>query len=191
MLKMKTHEITSEMAHPAGDYTASADHYASLNKDTWMQQGNNIADMDNFTIRKYKNTYSVWDNDTLVACADILPNEIPTVDNVWVNENYRGQRLFAKLIWFFITRLNYKQLLLGESHSALMREAIKNLSNVPKVWYNVKTKQTEPFSIDTMDKYYAIPFNEWMLMFTENGLKDWPMRNGKGFTKESYEGNVF
>jgi len=33
-----------------------------------------------------------------------------------------------------------------------------------------------------------MPFDEWQLVFTENGLKNWPMFNGHGFIKESYEG---
>lgn len=188
---MKMHEITSEMAHAGTDYTHWADRYAANNKKIWYNNGQDIADMDNYTIRKYNDAYSVWDNTKLVACASILTGEIPVVDSVWVNSEYRGQRMFEKLLWFFLTRLNYSQLLLGESHSELMRKAIENLKIAPRFWYNTKTKEVVPYEAGSTDKYYELPFDEWMLMIAENGFKNWPMRNGKGFTKESYEGNVF
>jgi hypothetical protein len=183
---MKTKEIiTNEMAH------STADTYAITKKDTWLAQSKYIADMDNHKIRKYNNTYSVWDDTELIACASIIDSNIPEIDNIWVHQNYRGQKLFSKLLWFFFTRLNINKLVIGDTHSNNMQEVLKTI-RIPKYWINSKTGQTDPYTPDNVEKYYEFPWGEWKLLIDNtDGFKNWPMFNGNGFTKESYEGNVF
>ena len=190
---MKINEIT-EMTMRGPDYTELADKLAATNAEKWLADGKYIADIEHFRVLKNSSDlvasaehYSLWDGDTLAAFA-LLENE-STVDGVWVAPEYRGQRLFSKLLWFFKTRLNRSPLILGDIHSTTMQEVVKGLSRFNKSWINIRTNEVEPFSLDTLDKYYSYSKpTAWRLMLENDGeFNNWPMFNGSMlYLKEDY-----
>jgi len=106
----------NELAHPADDYVQA-------NQEQWLLQGKYVADMDQYKIRQFQNVYSIWANkNEVIACATIKTSDIiPVIDDIWVKKSFRQQKLFSKLLWFFITKLNYSELMLGPSHSIAMQ----------------------------------------------------------------------
>ena len=113
-----------------------------------------------------------------------------TVDDVWVSQNYRGQKIFSKMLWFFKTRLGRSRLLLGPVHSPNMQEIIKGMSRFDKKWINIETDQVEPFDLNTLDQFYSYGGpTSWRLMLENTHKFNWPMRGG-GFVKEQFSGYI-
>jgi hypothetical protein len=71
----------------------------------------------------------------------------------------------------------------------MMQEVIKGLSRFNKYWYNIRTNEKEPFSLDTLDNFYSyLSPTPWRLMLENIGEFDWPMfAKNKSFVTESYE----
>ena len=188
---MKIDEI-SEMTMRGPDYNDIAHKLAKDNVEKW-QTGKHIADIEQFKVKVNDSEqlpgallYTLWDKDTLVAFAAVIGHN--EVDGVWVNPDYRGQRIFSKILWFFKTRLNKSPLILGDIHSKDMQEVIKGLSRFEKKWINIRTQEIQPFSLDTLDNFYssARP-TAWRLMLENDGEFNWPMfRTGMQFMKEDY-----
>ena len=188
---MKIDEI-SEMTMRGPDYNDIAHKLAKDNVEKW-QTGKHIADIEQFKVKVNNSEqlpgallYTLWDKDTLVAFAAVIKHN--EVDGVWVNPDYRGQRIFSKILWFFKTRLNKSPLILGDIHSKDMQEVIKGLSRFEKKWINIRTQEIQPFSLDTLDNFYssARP-TAWRLMLENDGEFNWPMfRTGMQFMKEDY-----
>jgi hypothetical protein len=185
---MKIKEMT--MRGPNYDKLATklANEYSSI----W-KTGKYIADIEQFKVLTSDSlqvpgatTYTLWDENKLVAFASLVnENE---VDGVWVDSEYRGQKILSKLLWFFKTRLNKSPLILGDIHSTDMQEVVKGLSRFEKKWFNIKTKEVEPFNAETLDKYYSFlkPTN-WRLMLENDGEFNWPMfKTGVKFMQEDY-----
>ena len=173
-------------------YENLANKYAMDNSARWKNDGQYIADIEDYRVLKNKghessvDHYSLWDNDELVAFALLSIDNV--VDGVWVNPSYRGQKIFSAMLWFFKTRLNRSPLILGDIHSTDMQEVVKGLSRFNKKWINLRTHEQEPFSLDTLDNFYsnANP-TKWRLMLENTGEFDnWPMFKGNGFIKEAY-----
>jgi hypothetical protein len=185
---MKIKEMT--MRGPNYDKLATklANEYSSI----W-KTGKYIADIEQFKVLMSDSlqvpgatTYTLWNENKLVAFASVInENE---VDGVWVDSEYRGQKILSKLLWFFKTRLNKSPLILGDIHSTDMQEVVKGLSRFEKKWFNIKTKEVEPFNVETLDKYYSFlkPTN-WRLMLENDGEFNWPMfKTGVKFMQEDY-----
>ena len=185
---MKFDELVTAEAMHGGNMSTKADQYASHNMQSWKDNGTNIADMDNYSVIHYNGTYSIWDKDVVIACATI---DSDTVENVWVKEDYRGQKLFSKLLWFFFTRLNYDKLFIGNTiHSTAMQEVLSTI-RMPKFWVNTVTSEVDKYDPTYTEKYYQFPWTDWKLLIDNTqGFKDWPMRNGNGFVTEGYS-NIF
>lgn len=166
-----------------------AQKFIDKNKQYWLENGKYIADIEDFKVLQNGTHYSLWDNDILVSVASLSNNN--EVDDVWVNSDYRGKKIFSMMLWFFKTRLNRNQLILGAVHSKDMQEVVKGLSRFDKKWYNIDTKETKPFDIDTLDDYYSyLEPTPWRLMLENTGKFNWPMFNNNGFVKESYESYI-
>lgn len=118
-----------------------------------MELGKYIADIENYKVLQDGIYYSIWDDNTIVAVAS-LSDENNTVDDVWVDPEHRGKKLFSALLWFFKTRLNRSPLILGKIHSEDMQEVVKGLSRFNKKWVNIETDEIQPFSLDTLDNFY-------------------------------------
>ena len=188
---MKINEI-AEMTMRGLDYNNLADKLAKDNESKW-QSGKHIADIEQFKVLVNDSeqlpgalVYTLWDQGTLAAFASLVGDN--EVDGVWVNPDYRGQRILSKILWFFKTRLNKSPLILGDIHSKDMQEVVKGLSRFEKKWFNIRTNEIEPFSLDTLDDYYSSSKpTAWRLMLENNGEFDWPMFNtGVLFMKEDY-----
>lgn len=183
---MKIHEMTMR----GGNFDDLATKFVSFKRDTWKKNGNHVGDIENFTVLQDGKYFSVWDNDEIVACSSLTGYaNTNIVDDVWVNPDYRGQKLFSKLIWFYKTRLDKNNLLIGQVHSKNMQEVIKGLSRFSKWWYNTKTKEKKPFSLDTLDDFYSYTeVTPWRLLLENNGdFSSWPkFTEGNSFMLESY-----
>jgi|688.fasta_scaffold619970_2 hypothetical protein len=184
---MKINEI-EEMTMLGPDLSQQAEKFANTNKKRWYTHGKHIADIENYKVLQDGIYYSLWDDDTLVAVSS-LSNASNEVDDVYVNPVYRGKKIFSMMLWFFKTRLNRSPLMLGQVHSKMMQEVIKGLSRFNKYWYNIRTNEKEPFSLDTLDNFYSyLSPTPWRLMLENIGEFDWPMfAKNKSFVTESYE----
>ncbi len=179
-----------EMAVRAGSFEKEAAEFGEMNKSKWFKS-DPIADIDNFQVRKAGVHYSVWHDEVLIAFASLSKQDIPIVDDVWVNPDYRGKGVFAKLLWFFKSREGHPKLLIGGVHSEMMQDVIKRLSKFQKSWY--KQGEVKPFSIDTLDQFYkGFGSSHWQLMLeNEDTFFDgWPHFNGGGYIKESYDWQI-
>jgi len=160
-----------------------------------MKICDHIGDIDKFVVKKYNNFYSLWDNAIFVAMASLNNEYIPIVDHVWVNKDYRGQKIFSKMLWFFKTRLNHPQLLLGDIHSSDMQEVVKGLSRFTKSWY--KDGTIKPFDLKTLSSYYSpLQPTGWHLLLENTGnFSNWPKFNNSldglpDYIRESYDWQV-
>lgn len=183
-LTMKLSEIDETWNGPS--FAAVAADFGKMNTNLWKAKGTHIADIEKFKVIKYNNYYSIWDNEILVAYTSLTGNE---VDDVWVNENYRGQKVFSKLLWFYKSRLGNDTLMLGKIRSPEMREVVKGLSSFNKKWKNIKTGDEAPFDTDTSGKYYSnAGITDWRVVIeNNNNITEWLMFNeGLSFIKESY-----
>jgi hypothetical protein len=180
------------MAGPNLDKLATK--FANNAKDI-LATGFHIGDIDHFTVKQYKNFYSLWDKGIFVATASLSNDHIPIVDQVWVDNEYRGQKVFSKMLWFFKTRLNNPKLLLGNVRSTDMQEVVKGLSRFKKFWY--KDGIVEPFDANTLDKYYnRLQPTGWHLLLENVGdFSNWPKFNNSldglpDYIKESYDWQI-
>ncbi len=176
----------NEMTMKGPDFSKQAKEFGEINKKRWLEKGKHIADIEQYRVIQHGIYYSLWENDQLVAFCS-LANADNTVDDVYVAEEYRGKKIFSMMLWFFKTRLNRDQLILGPVHSAMMQEVIKGLSRFNKYWINIRTNEKEPFDLKTLDNYYSyLSPTPWRLVLENQGQFDWPMFNKDGYIKESY-----
>jgi len=179
---MKINEMT--MKDP--DLSKQAEEFANKHKEHWFNNGKHIADIEEYKVLKDGIYYSLWYDNNLVAVCS-LSDTTNTVDDVYVNPLYRGKKIFSMMLWFFKTRLNRSTLMLGQVHSTDMQEVIKGLSRFDKYWYNTRTNEKEPFSVDTLDNFYSyLQPTAWRLVLENSGEFDWPMYNTEGYVKEAY-----
>lgn len=163
-----------------------AEEFANKHKEHWFNNGKHIADIEEYKVLKDGIYYSLWYDNNLVAVCS-LSDTTNIVDDVYVNPLYRGKKIFSMMLWFFKTRLNRSTLMLGQVHSTDMQEVIKGLSRFDKYWYNTRTNEKEPFSVDTIDNFYSyLQPTAWRLVLENSGEFDWPMYNTEGYVKEAY-----
>jgi hypothetical protein len=184
---MKATEFIDEMTWRGPDYRKLSQKFGEENASNWFTQGKYIADIEQYQVRQFGDYYSLWDKDQLVAYTLLTPENV--VDNVWDKEEYRGQKLFSKMLWFYISRLNRTPLYIGKIHSPMVQEVVKGLSRFNKQWYNVVTHNVEPFDLGTLDNYYSgYGVTDWRIMIENMGdFSDWPMFNtGLSYIAEDY-----
>lgn len=82
---MKIHEMTMR----GGDFNDAATKFVDIKKDEWKKNGKHVGDIENFTVLQDGYYFSVWDNNTIVACTS-LTGYVDTniVDEVWVNPDF-------------------------------------------------------------------------------------------------------
>lgn len=166
------------------DFSKQDNRYADENKLIWKEQGTYIADIEKFKVLQYGKYYSLWDSDQLVGFCSLM-NSI--VDDAYVDEEYRGQKIFSLMLWFFKTRLDHDQLIIGSVHSPMMQEVVKGLSRFEKFWINLETNEKIAFDPVNVDEYYSYLMpTKWRLVLENTGEFNWPMFNSDGFVKESY-----
>lgn len=188
---MKIVEITNEMTMRGPNFDSAAEKFGQLYATAWLTDGAHIGDIEHYRLVKYRNYYSLWDNQELVAFTSLT--DVSEVDDVWINEKYRGQKIFSKLLWFYKTRLHHSKLVLGAVHSKTMQEVVKGLSRFKKSWVNTSTNSVAPFDVDTLDDYYSYGGpTEWRLMLENDfTFSDWPMyTQGQSYIKENYSGYI-
>lgn len=172
-----------ELSMRAGDMGPLADQFAERNAEAW-RTGKHVGDIETLKVLLKGQTYSVWDGDEVVASvnADVVPNNYTAIDAAWVKGDRRGERLFSKVLWFLKTREGHDRLLLGKIHSRDTQEVIKGLRAFTKTW--VKDGEVEPFSPDTLDRFYSASGpTGWQLMLENVVLSaDWP----KFFTSANF-----
>jgi len=182
----------SEMTMRGPDLSKQAQDFVDKYQDHWKKHGKYIADIEKYRVLQDRIYYSLWNNDEQIIAAVALYNADNTVDDAWVHPAYRNQKIFSKILWFFKTRLNKTPLLLGQVHSNIMQEVIKGLSRFEKNWFNVRTLEKKPFSLETLDDFYSWgQVTPWRLMLENAGdFSEWPMFSGQGFVLETYEGYI-
>lgn len=193
---MKANEIiTQEMTMRMGSLDNIATSFVNKNKQRWFDSGKHIGDIDEFTVKSLNGMYSMWDAARIVACSslDIVPNNHAIVDQVWVDPEYRGKKLFSKLLWFFKTRMNCPKLLIGDIHSSDMQQVIAGLSRFKKSWINISTGEVKEFSPETADEFSSWGGKtKWRLMLeNEYDFSDFPrFTTGNNFIKEAYDWQI-
>jgi len=183
---MKAKEIIETLRGP--NFDSTAEEFGKMNQKRWLTNGKHIGDIENYKVLQNGIHYSLWSNDTLVAFTS-LKDSNNEVDDVWVNADYRQQKIFSKILWFYKTRLHRSKLILGPVHSETMQEVVKGLSRFEKSWVNIRTNEVMPFDAATLDNFYSrMGITAWRLMLENNGdFTGWPMFNtGSSFIKENY-----
>ena len=183
---MKTHAIINEMTIRGPNFDIAAQKFGQANSSGWLLNGEHIGDIEKFSVLKNGDFHSLWDAKTMIAFTSLRASK---VDDVWVHPDYRGQRIFSKILWFFKTRLHHHILTLGAVHSGTMQELVVGMTRFKKSWVNINTKEVMSFSVDTLDDFYSWGgATEWRLMLENTiAFHDWPMfTEGKSFMKESY-----
>ena len=188
---MKLHEICNEMTMKAGNLDALATKFVDLNKDQW-KTGEYVGDIENFKVKKFSNCYSLWLDDEIISSLDVKPEgEITFVGRLWTNEKFRGQKVLSKFLWFLKTQEKYSKMVLCNIHSTDTQAVVTHgLSRFDKSWY--KDGKIEPFSIETLDKYYSHKHpTGWQLMLENDGaFTDWPRFKNGGWVKEDYSWQI-
>lgn len=181
---MKINEILETMRGPNFDKISKE--FGIKNSNRWRLKGTHIGDIENYKLIQDGIYYSLWDSDTLIAYCS-LTNSNNEVDNVWVSDLYRGKKIFSMMLWFFKTRLNRSQLMLGAIHSSAMQEVVKGLSRFKKHWVNIRTNELLPYDPATLDNFYSYEGPTlWRLVLENNSEFNWPKFKGSGFVVEEY-----
>jgi hypothetical protein len=184
---MKISEITNEMTMRGPNLDKYASNFVQSNKATWINQGQHIADIEDYRVLKYKNYYSLWDNDEFVSVCSLSDSD-NVVDDVFISPQYRGRKILSMMLWFFKTRLNKSPLLIGKVHSKDMQEVVNGLSRFNKLWFNVNTHERKPFSTETTDQFYSyLQPTDWRLMLENSGNFGWSLFKDGHFVTEAYE----
>ena len=179
----------------AGNFDKKATEFGAANANRWGR-GEHVGDIDSFTIKKDGIYFSVWDNEILIAYSSLSTQKPAVVDDVWVSGEYRGQKLFSKLLWFYKSRMGQNKLVLGDVHSKDTQDIVTSggLSRFTKSWVNIRTNQTEPFDPATVDNFYSwMGPTPWRLMLENDGdFTSWPAFNSEstGYIKQSYDWQI-
>lgn len=188
---MRIRDIIPEMTMRGPSMSASAQHYVNANIESWKNDPL-VANIDEFDVKHANSVYTVWDNDTLVATTTLSNDTIPVVDRIWVNPEYRGQKVLSKLLWFYKSREGHPRLLLGDFHSKEMQEILagNGLSRMTKHWY--KNGDIQPFDPVDPSKYSLGGKTGWFVMLENNGdFSGWPRwTENKDFMREPYNWQI-
>ena len=172
--------------------SAGSQQYVNNNIKTWYEQGKVIGNIDDYTLRKFNNMYTVWDDDQYVASAELSDNS--EVNLMHVDPKYRGQKILSKLLWNFKSRQGRSKLTLDQYHSDDLYNVIKQggLSRFNKSWQN-SHGDIEPFDVNTVDKYYShTKPTGWKLVLENDGdFSDMPhYTEGKNWITEDYSWQI-
>lgn len=157
-----------EMATKGGDLSSVGDRWAQgVTKMLLSNPKDNkkIGMIDELEVRKFIMTYSIWDKDRMVAAAriDLIPGATAIIDDVWVDRERRGQKLFVKLLLFIKNRLKQARIIFGEVHSDDTVKLLKadGLKAFTRYWQD-KNGEVRPFSPATVDEFYGL--GKWKLV---------------------------
>jgi hypothetical protein len=162
---MKLCEL-KEMAYRGGNLTSQADKFAARNEPI-LKNSEYIGDIDDFKVKFDGRFYSIWNKEEMTALIRTeKTDDYVKVDDLWVKNSFRGQKILAKLFWFLKSREKYGKLLIGNLHSDDTYEIIKSggLSKFKRSWYDAKTKNKIDFDIKTVDDFYKVEKKSWSLM---------------------------
>lgn len=125
-----------------------------------------VGDIEWFSVHRDLMTYVVIDdseNIVLVSRVDHVPKYGTKVDDVWVDEEQSGKRLFSKFLWFLRSREGFSPLYFGNVHSSETFELLKSggFSKFKKTWVNDFENKEEEFNPNNMDEFYTSP--RWKL----------------------------
>ena len=172
----------------AGNFDAMAERFGIIHQDEWYTVSI-VAKLDDFDIRKHKDFYSVWDSDVLIFFMKTRKkNADIEIDDIWTLKEYRGKRIFSKMIAFLKTREKVSRIFLGSVHSDDTFNLIKNggFKSFTKYWLNSKTNIRSDFDIADVEQYYNS--REWIFVLeNEIDYGNYPRFNGDGYIKESYD----
>jgi len=167
-----------EITMKVGNLDTQLSNIAVQNKEHW-KTGKHIGDIEDKKVLLFKATdknwiYSLWKENELISYLLLVNNSPVEVSQVWIDPNYRGQKIFSKLLWYLKTRENYSSILLGDIHSKDTVEVLKYLSRFKNYWTNGKEKIS--YDSTEIDKFYSLERpTEWKLVLENNGdFSSWP-----------------
>ena len=131
-----------------------------------------VGDIDEFSIYRDLMTFVIIDGGmeiVLVGRIDNVPHYGTKVDDVWVDEEQSGKRLFSKFLWFLRSREGFSPLYFGNVHSSETYELLKSggFSKFKKTWVNDYENSAEEFTPQTLDKFYTS--SKWKLKLESTG----------------------
>jgi hypothetical protein len=151
-----------EMAIRGGRLRTAADNFSNMIKGHLEKNSGSfthVGDIDGFRVSTDGKFYLVLDTEKVIAiCALTRPsNGGYVVDDAWVDSKYTGKRLFSKILWFLSSRESFNPLYFGNVHSDETYDFLKSggFSKFKKTWVNHTLNLEEPFSVDTIDKFYS------------------------------------
>ena len=106
-----------------------------------------------------------------------LPYTNATLINVaYVADEFRGNSIFEKFIWFLKKHENGSKIILGDVHSPMMISTVKKLSKKFETSW-VKQDQKISYNVEHLDQYYSYSGpTGWMIMLENYGsFENWPV----------------
>lgn len=156
---LKTRELF-EMPIRGGDLTDTADNWARKLERVALDnpaQHRLIGTIDELEVRRHLFTLSIWKDGKMISAASIDPvaNLFVVVDNLWVAQEHRKQKLLSKLLIFLKIELGHKKIVLGKIHTDDTYELLKagGLKAFRKYWEDYDGNIRD-FSTDSIDEYY-------------------------------------
>lgn len=158
----------------------------SFHIDTWAKNNMHLLNtakpmgqIENFTVRTVNGMYGLFDDKTCIALLNTKKYDSFTMlDPVWVDSQYRKQRVLSKLIWFLHSRENIGPMGLGQVHSTDTMDVLrvggfKQFQN--KRWFNMSSQETAAFDPSQIDKYYrGHGADKWIVILEGWSVGPWP-----------------
>lgn len=119
-----------------------------------MQTGGVIGSLDELTVRKESEYLTFWDSTTLVAACTIQVTGI--IDDIWIADGFRGQKLLTKMLLFIKHTLGHPKIVFGTVHSSDTQNLLRGggLKLFKKYWQN-SHGETRAFSPENMNDFYG------------------------------------
>jgi hypothetical protein len=180
----------SEMTMKAGNLGPALKNYFnhfSANLDGFVHVG----DIEKIQVLKKDDIYFLKTADVSVGFFQVLqkPNSC-TLQNAFIDDSFRGLKLFEKFIWFLKRNEGYDKIFMGDTHSKDMQNAIKSLSHRFNISW-VKDNEKQPYNPDNTDKYYhSMKPTGWVILLENDGdFTDWPKFFNEGLVcvKQYYD----
>lgn len=165
---MKLQELF-EMSYRAGDLRQTADTYAAKLQRDFAKVPNHkeLGEIDGMKVIEAKPLVGVFDGETLVCSMSFskVGSSHTAIDDFWTMKERSGNRILSRMLKLF-QNAGHKVLVVGLHHSDDTYNILKNngFSSFTRTWIHRFTDDREPFSTDTIEKYYGD--GDWKLELT-------------------------
>lgn len=154
-----------EMPIAYGNMRDVADLYAEKIKGS-LSKAPHVGDLEDFQVRFLAPYWALFSKDVFVAMMKVKdhgPSSIE-IDDVWVNKDFAGKRIFSKFLWYLHSRENKTRIFLADLHAQDTRDLLRagGFRFFSKTWINSLTGDKHVFDPENMDKYYES--SNWVLM---------------------------